>query len=67
MAEKIILLVEDNPDDETLTLRALKKNNIKNKIVVVCDGVEALDYLFCRGGDTRIEIPARCPRSFFWI
>ena len=50
MAEKIILLVEDNPDDETLTLRALKKNNIKNKVIVVRDGVEALDYLFCRGG-----------------
>jgi len=49
MAEKIILLVEDNPDDETLTLRALKKNNIKNKVIVVRDGVEALDYLFCRG------------------
>lgn len=50
MAEKIILLVEDNPDDETLTLRALKKNNIKNKVIVVRDGVEALDYLFCRRG-----------------
>ena len=48
MAEKIILLVEDNPDDETLTLRALKKNNIKNKVIVVRDGAEALDYLFCR-------------------
>jgi len=49
MAEKIILLVEDNPDDEALTLRALKKNNIKNTVIVVRDGVEALDYLFCRG------------------
>ena len=50
MAEKVILLVEDNPDDEVLTLRALKKNNIKNEVVVVRDGAEALDYLFCRGG-----------------
>lgn len=50
MADKIILLVEDNPDDETLTLRALKQNNIKNEVVVVRDGAEALDYLFCRGG-----------------
>ena len=49
MAEKIILLVEDNRDDEALTLRALKKNNILNKVVVVRDGAEALDYLFCRG------------------
>lgn len=49
MAEKIILLVEDNPDDEALTVRALKKNNIVNKIVVARDGVEALDYLFGTG------------------
>jgi CheY-like chemotaxis protein len=44
-----ILLVEDNPDDEALTLRALQKNNIKNKVVVAHDGVEALDYLFGSG------------------
>lgn len=44
-----ILLVEDNPDDEELTLRAFKKNNIKNPIIVARDGAEALDYLFCRG------------------
>lgn len=49
MNEKMILLVEDNPDDEALTLRAFRKNNIKNRIVVAHDGAEALDYLFFRG------------------
>lgn len=49
MAEKIILLVEDDPDDEALARRALKKNNIKNEVVVAHDGIEALDYLFGRG------------------
>lgn len=44
-----ILLVEDNPDDVELTLRALNKNNIKNEVTVAIDGVEALDYLFARG------------------
>jgi two-component system response regulator len=49
MEEKIILLVEDNPDDVELTIRALKKNNISNRMVVAKDGVEALDYLFGTG------------------
>ena len=47
MANPMILLVEDNADDEALTLRALKKNNIGNKVYVARDGVEALDFLFC--------------------
>ena len=45
MHERNILLVEDNPKDEALTLRALKKNNILNKVSVVRDGAEALEYL----------------------
>jgi two-component system response regulator len=55
MDERIImdfqdfLLVEDNPDDELLTLRAIKKKHIANPVVVVHDGAQALDYLFCRG------------------
>lgn len=49
MNEKMILLVEDNPDDEALTMRALKKHNIGNKVFVVRDGAEALDFLFCTG------------------
>jgi len=47
--KKTILLVEDNPDDVDLTLRALKKYYVKNTIVVAKDGVEALDYLFATG------------------
>ncbi len=47
--QKSILLVEDNPDDIELTMRALKKNNIKNEIIVAKDGAEALDFLFGTG------------------
>ncbi len=57
MKAKSILLVEDNADDEALTLRALKKNRISNENIVARDGVEALDYLFGTGAyagrDTR--------------
>ena len=49
MSKKAILLVEDNPDDEALTLRAFKKSNILNEVVVARDGAEALDYLFATG------------------
>lgn len=60
MKDKIILLVEDNQNDEELTLRALKKSQIMNRVIVVRDGAEALDYLFARGthaGRPSSEIP----------
>jgi two-component system, response regulator len=49
MEDKVILLVEDNPDDVALTIRAFRKNNLSNEIIVVGDGVEALDFLFGTG------------------
>ncbi|WP_372525137.1 response regulator [Piscinibacter sp.] len=48
-ANKVILLVEDNPDDATLTLRAFKRSHIANPIIVARDGIEALDFMFARG------------------
>jgi two-component system response regulator len=45
MNDRSILLVEDNPDDEALTVRALQKNNIKNEVIVAHDGAQALEYL----------------------
>ncbi|MEE2729873.1 MAG: response regulator [Pseudomonadota bacterium] len=49
MSDMTILLVEDNPDDELLALRALKKSNVPNTVVVTRDGQEALDYIFGEG------------------
>jgi len=60
-SDRAILLVEDNPDDEALTLRAFGKHRIPNQIVVARDGVEALDYLFGAGqyADRNVaELPA---------
>ena len=58
MEKKIILLVEDNPDDELLTIRTFEKNNFQTEVVIARDGAEALDYLFGRGDysdrDTRV-------------
>src|SRR5271168_1730593 len=56
----IILLVEDNPDDVELTLRAFRKSKILNEIVVAADGVEALDYLFANGAHVSRD-PKRVP------
>jgi two-component system response regulator len=61
MSEKMILLVEDNPDDEELTMRALRKAKIANEIAVARDGAEALDFLFARGqhaGRDAARLPA---------
>ncbi len=61
MAEPVILLVEDNPDDVELTLRAFKKHGVSNQIVVAHDGLEALDYLFGTGAHVEhgtAELPA---------
>ena len=56
MLERNILLVEDNAKDEALTLRALKKNNISNKVDVVRDGAEALEYLFGTDSNSRASL-----------
>lgn len=61
MPHRKILLVEDNPDDVVLTMRALKRNNIANEVVHAADGEQALDWLFCRGahaGRNPAEVPA---------
>lgn len=61
MTENSILLVEDRPDDVELTIRAFKKNQIANEVVVARDGAEALDYLFCtskHAGREASEVPA---------
>jgi CheY-like chemotaxis protein len=56
-----ILLVEDNPNDVELTLRAFKKSNLENKVYVVTDGAEALDFIFCTGAyaDRNIKSPPK--------
>jgi|SRR5262245_3543369 CheY-like chemotaxis protein len=56
MAEKYMLLVEDNPDDEILTLHALQENKIANKVEVARDGAEALDYLFGTGAHSARDV-----------
>lgn len=61
MEEKLILLVEDNPDDQVLTLRALRKNNIRNQVVIRQDGAQALDFLFCQGADAERD-PHQMPQ-----
>uniref|UniRef100_A0A831TZJ2 Response regulator n=1 Tax=Geobacter metallireducens TaxID=28232 RepID=A0A831TZJ2_GEOME len=61
MTNRHILLIEDNPDDEILTLRALRKHNIATEITVARDGVEALDYLFAadaQGGHVAASLPS---------
>jgi two-component system response regulator len=58
MTSQTIVLVEDNPDDEALTLRAFAKSNIRNEVVVLRDGAEALAYLFPGGDDDSAPRPA---------
>ena len=58
MNQKTILLVEDNPDDADLTLRALKRNKIMNEVTVARDGVEALEYLLPENGQPKTPMPA---------
>lgn len=58
--KRTILLVEDNPDDVDLTLRALKKNKIANEVQIARDGQEALDFLFCRGAHNQRD-PSQLP------
>ncbi len=57
MNRRVVLLVEDNPDDELLTIRALKKSKMLNEIIVVRDGAEALAYLFGESGNTPNLLP----------
>jgi two-component system, response regulator len=60
MVEHVILLVEDNSIDEELTLRALRKSKLNNRVVIARDGAEALDYLFFRGAHADrdpLEVP----------
>lgn len=57
MNAKYILLVEDDPNDELLTLHALQENKIRNNVIVARDGVEALDYLFSTGPNAGKELP----------
>ena len=66
MSERYILLVEDNPDDEELTLLSLRKNNLAHDIVVVRDGVEAIEFLFGNGQYATATSPSAHCRSC-WI
>lgn len=56
MTSEVILLVEDNPDDEALTIRALQRNDITNEVFVARDGVEALDYVFATGSHSGRDV-----------
>ncbi len=61
MNNRVILLVEDNPDDRELTMRAFARSNVGNEVVAVSDGIEALDYLFAKGkhaGRPASRVPA---------